>query len=183
MLDKIMEMVGGQAINAITEKAGISTDQAKQMLPFAQESLQEGLMSQVTGGNLDSVLGMFKSFTGGGLASNGLFGSLKAMFMKKVMTNMGLPESVAGLAAGAGMTSIIGGLTDQIKGAGDTDDIDASSLMSVLGGGEGMLGNVAGMLGGLAGNNSSVGDGGMMDNLKDAAKDKLGDIAGGFFSK
>jgi hypothetical protein len=60
MLDKIMEMVGGDAISAITEKAGISTDQAKQMLPFAQESLQEGLMSQVTGGNMDGVLDMFK---------------------------------------------------------------------------------------------------------------------------
>ena len=71
--------------NAITEKAGISTDQAKQMLPFAQESLQEGLMSQVTGGNLDGVLGMFKSFGGGGLESNSLFGSIKGMFMKKTV--------------------------------------------------------------------------------------------------
>lgn len=179
MLDKIMDMVGGDAINAITEKAGISTDQAKQMLPFAQESLQEGLMSQVTGGNMDGVLGMFKNFAGGNAASDGIFGSIKGMFMKKIMTNMGLPESVAGLAAGSGMSSIIGGLTSQIQGAGDTNDIDASSLMAVLGGGDagGIMGKAAGLLGGLTGGaDKAAGAGG---DVMDKAKDMLG----GFFGK
>ena len=180
MLDKIMNMVGGNAVEAITQKAGITTDQAIQMLPFAKESLQEGLVSQVAGGNLDGVLGMFKSFGSGGLENNSLFSSLKGMFMKKIMTNMGIPESIAALAAGSGMQSIVGGLTGMIKGAGETDEINASSLMSVLGGDAGgMLGNIAGMMGGA----EAAGDGGMMDNLKDAAKGKLGDIAGGFFGK
>ena len=177
MLDKIMEMVGGDAVAAMTEKAGISADQAKQMLPLAGESLQEGLMSQVTGGNVDGVLGMFKSFTGGGLENNGIFGSIKGLFMKKIMTNMGLPESVAGMVSGTGMTSIIGGLASKIQADGDTDDIDAGSLMNVLGGGSGgMLGAVTGMLGG-----AKDSGGGMMDSIKDAAAGKLGDIAGGLF--
>ena len=164
MLDKIMDMVGGDAISAMTEKAGISTDQAKGMLPLAGESLKEGLMSQVTGGNIDGLLGMFQSVTGGGLENNGIFGSIKNMFMKKVMTSMGLPESVAGLVAGSGMGSIIGSLAGKMKEHGDTDDIDAGSLMGVLGGDSGgMLGNIAGM--------------------KDAAMGKLGDIAGGLFGK
>ena len=177
MLDKIMEMVGGDAMNAMTEKAGISMDQAKQMMPFAQESLQEGLMSQVTGGNLDGVMGMFQSFTGGGLENNGLFGSIKNMFMQKVMTNMGIPESVAGLVAGSGMTSIVGSLAGKMQQHGDTNDIDADSVMNVFGGSEGMLGSLTGMLSG------SGNSGGMVDNLKDAATGKLGDIAGKFFGK
>ena len=176
MLDKIMEMVGGDAISAMTEKAGISADQAKQMLPLAGESLQEGLMSQVTGGNVDGVLGMFKSFTGGGLENNSIFGSIKGMFMKKIMTNMGLPESVAGLVSGTGMSSIIGGLASKIQADGDTDEIDAGSLMNVLGGGGGIMGAVTGMLGG-----AKDSGGGMMDSIKDAAAGKLGDIAGGLF--
>ena len=104
MLDKIMEMVGGDALNEMTSKAGISMDQAKEMLPLAQDSLQEGIMSQLTGGDKEGLLGMFTSAIGGGdgLMSNGIFGSIKGMFMKKIMTNMGLPESVAGLAAGSG---------------------------------------------------------------------------------
>ncbi len=176
MLDKIMEMVSGDALNAMTEKAGVSMDQAKQMLPLAGDSLQEGLISQVTGGNVDGVLEMFKSFTGGGLESNGIFGSIKNLFMKKVMTSMGLPESVAGLVAGSGMTSIIGNLAGKIQADGDTNNIDAASLMNVLGGGEGMLGTIAGMMGGNK-------EGGTMDSIKDSAIDKLGKFAGGLFGK
>ncbi|MFK7808527.1 MAG: hypothetical protein AB8F74_12050 [Saprospiraceae bacterium] len=183
MLDKIMDMVGGEAISAMTEKAGISTDQAKQMLPFAQESLQEGMMSQVTSGNLDGVLGMFKNFAGGNASNDGLFGNIQNMFAKKVMTNMGIPESIAGLAANSGLVSIVGNLTSKIKGAGDTDDIDASSLLSVLGQGDGaagLMGKAAGLLGGLTGggDDKSADQGNDMgDKLKDAAKDMLG----GFF--
>jgi len=176
MLDKIMEQLGEGVAKQIAGKAGVSLDQAKGMLPFAQESLQEGLMSQVTGGNLSGLLGMFQgaSAGGGGLMDNPIFVSIKAMFLKKIMTNMGLPESVAGLAAGTGLSSLIGGLAGKMVSHGDTDDIDAGSLMNVLGvGGDagGMLGKAAGMLGGLTGGGS--------DSPMDAAKDLLGGLMGG----
>lgn len=176
MLDKIMEQLGGGVAEQIAGKAGVSLDQAKGMLPFAQESLQEGLLSQVTGGNINGILGMFQGASGGdgGLMDNPIFSSIKGMFMKKVMTNMGLPESVAGLAAGTGMSSLISGLAGKMVAHGDTDDIDAGSLMGVLGvGGDagGLLGKAAGMLGGLTGG----GD----DSPMDAAKDLLGGLMGG----
>jgi len=190
MLDKIMEMVGGNALNEITSKTGVSMDQAQQMLPLAKESLEEGLMSQITGGNSEGILGMFNSVAGGGLANNGIFQSVKGMFMQKIMTSIGLPESVAGLAAGTGMTSMIGGITGLLKDDGDNDGIDMSNIMNVLGGG-----GAAGMLGSLMGGSG----GGLMDNLKDAAGgllggedkkeegggllDNLKDAAGGFFGK
>ncbi|MFK7775560.1 MAG: hypothetical protein AB8F94_25685 [Saprospiraceae bacterium] len=176
MLDKIMEQLGGGVAEQIAGKAGVSLDQAKGMLPFAQESLQEGLMSQVTGGNISGLLGMFQGASGGGggLMDNPIFGSIKGMFMKKVMTNMGLPESIAGLAAGTGMASLIGGLAGKMEAHGDTNDIDAGSLMNVLGvGGDagGMLGKAAGMLSGLTGGGN--------DSPMDAAKDLLGGLMGG----
>lgn len=179
MLDKIMDSIGGGVAEQIAGKAGISMDQAKGMLPFAQESLQEGLMEQVTGGNVSGLLGMFQGATGGGggLMSNGIFGGIKAMFMKKIMTNMGLPESVAGLAAGTGMSSMIGSLAGKMQEHGDTNDIDAGSLMGVLGvGGDagGMLGKAAGMLGGLTGGAADAGGG-----IMDAASDLLGGATGG----
>lgn len=176
MIDKILEMVGGDALNAMTSKAGIPMDQAKKMLPLAGESVQEGLMSAVSGGNLNGVLDMFKSADRGGLESNDLFAGIKNMFLQKVVTTLGLPKSVADLAANFGLSNIIGSLTGMIKADGDTDDIDAGSLMNVLGGDKGMLGNIAGSL--LGGK-----EGGIMDNLADAAKGKLGDIAGGLFGK
>lgn len=192
MLDKLMESFGGDVINQITEKAGISADQAKQVLPIAQESLQSGLMEQVTGGNVDGILGMFNSAGGDGLMSNSLFSGIKAQMMKGVMTKMGLPESVAGMVAGTGMSSIIGNLAGKLGGAGS---IDSAGLMSGLGlGGGGGLMDMAtnmakdkmGDLGGLGDKAGDVG-GGLMDKLGDAAKDglgdKLGDIAGGLFGK
>ncbi len=173
MLDKILEMVGGDAVNEMTSKAGISMDQAKEMLPLAGESLQEGLMSKLTGGDSAGVVGMFTSALSGGgsgLASNGIFGSIKGLFMKKIMTNMGLPESVAGLAAGSGMGSMISGLAGKMSADGDNDGIDASNIMNVLGGG----GGAAGLLGGLLGGSEGGSEGGLMGNLKEAAGGLLG---------
>ena len=91
MFDKIMEAVGGDALSQITSQAGVTPEQAKEMMPLAQESLQEGITSQLTSGNTDGLLGMFNSAGGGGLMSNGIFGTIKGLFMQKIMTKMGLP--------------------------------------------------------------------------------------------
>lgn len=159
-----MDSIGGDVISSITEKAGISNDQAKQVLPIAQDSLQSGLMEQVTGGGISNILGMFQS-KGDGLMSNPLFASIKNNIMKGVMTKMGLPESVAGLVAGSGLSSIVGSIAGKAQAAGDTDDIDESSIMSALGMGGGGGGGLGDMLGGMA-----------KDKLGDIAKDKLGGL-------
>lgn len=192
MLDKLMESFGGDVISQITEKAGISADQAKEVLPIAQESLQSGLMEQVTGGNMDGILGMFNSAGGNGLMNNPLFSGIKAQFMQGIMTKMGLPESVAGMVAGTGMSSIIGNLAGKFGGAGS---VDSNSLMSGLGlgGGGGLMDMATNMAKDKMGDLGGLGDkltgegGGLVDKLGDAAKgglaDKLGGIAGGLFGK
>ena len=190
MLDKIMEMVGGDALNEITSKAGISLDQAKQMLPFAKDSLEEGISQEVKTGNMENLLGMFNSAGSSGLMNNGLFGNIKNMFMKKIMTNMGLPESIAGLAANSGLGSIVGNLAGKLRADGDNDDVNMSNITNILGGG-----GAAGILGSLLGKG-----GGIMDSVKDVAGGLLGgdskkeeqgggllgglkDAAGGLFGK
>ena len=165
MLDKIMDMVGGDALESMTSKAGISLDQAKEMLPFAKDSLEEGLMTEVKSGNTDGLLGLFNSVAGGDLLNNGIFKMIKGLFMKKIMTNMGLPESVAGLAAGSGLGSIIGNLAGKMRDDGDHDGIDASNLMNVLG-----QGGAAGLLGNLMGGKG----GGLLDSVSDLAGNMLG---------
>lgn len=193
MLDKIMELVGGDALSEMVGKAGISMDQAKEMLPIAQESLEEGLMPEVTSGNTEGLLGLFNSAGGEGLMSNGIFGTIKQLFMGKIMSKLGLPESVAGLVAGSGLSSIFSGLAGKMKEDGDNDGIDASNIMSILGGGgaagmigsllggagdgaEGVLGGIKDAAAGLLGGKEEGGEeGGLLDNLKDAA--------GGLFGK
>jgi len=157
MLDKLMSSIGGDVVSGLVEKAGITTEQAQNVLPIAQESLQSGLMEQVTGGNVSGLLGMFNS-SGGDLANNSIFSGIKQTFMAGIMSKMGLPESVAGLVAGNGMESIVGKIGGQIAGEGG--QVDENSLMSGLG-----LG----------------GGGGLMDAAKGMAQGKLGDIAGGLF--
>ena len=156
MLDQLMGSIGGDLINSITEKAGISADQAKEVLPIATETLQSGLMKEAAGGNLSGILGLFNSAPGA-LAQNSLFGNLKSMFMKNIMTKLGLPEPIAAMVAGSGMESIIGGLAGKLGGAGN---ITQDSLLSNLG------------LGGTDG---------LMDAGKDMLKGKLGDLTGGLF--
>lgn len=197
MFDKIMEAVGGDALSQITSQAGVTPEQAKEMMPLAQESLQEGITSQLTSGNTDGLLGMFNSAGGGGLMSNGIFGTIKGLFMQKIMTKMGLPSSVAGLAAGAGMGSMIGGISNMLKADGDNDDISSTNIMNVLGGGgaAGMLGGLMGGAGALGGikdaaaglmGGATDGAGGALDGVKDVAAGLMGgatDGAGGLMDK
>jgi len=61
MLDKIMDSIGGGVAEQIAGKAGIPLDQATKMLPLAKESLTEGLMSEVSGGNVSGLLGLMTS--------------------------------------------------------------------------------------------------------------------------
>lgn len=187
MLDQLMNSIGGDVISSLTEKAGITAEQAEQIMPVAQETLQEGLMKEATSGNLEGILGMFNS--GSGLEGNGLFGSLKGMFLQNIMTKIGLPEPVAAIVAGTGLSGIIGGMAGKLGGAGN---ITQDGLMSGLGMGDaaGLMDAAKGLLGGDAGGivdaaKGLMGNGGKdaAGGALDAAKGKLGDIAGGLFGK
>ena len=154
MLDKLFESFGGDVISNLTEKAGITPDQAKEVLPIAQESIQSGLMEQVTSGNISGILGMFNS--GSGMASNPIFGSIKTMFMSSIMSKMGLPSGVASMVAGSGLENIMGNLTGALKG--DDGEVSQEGMMDKLG-----LG------------------GGIADMAKGVIGDKLGDLTKGLF--
>jgi len=154
MLDKLFESFGGDVVKNLTDKAGITTDQAKEVLPLAQESIQSGLMEQVAGGNISGILGMFNSVSG--ITDNPIFGSIKKMFLSSIMSKLGLPSGVANMVAGTGLESIMGNLTGALKG--DDGKVSEDGIMDKLG-----L------------------DGGIGNMAKGLLKDKLGDITGGLF--
>lgn len=154
MLGKLFESFGGDVINSLTEKAGITTDQAKEVLPIAQESIQSGLLEQVTSGNISGILEMFNS--GSSMSDNPIFGSIKSMFLSGIMSKLGLPSSVANIVAGDGLEGIMGNLTGALKE--NDGEVTEDGIMDKLG------------LGGEIG-----------DMAKNVLKDKLGDITGGLF--
>ena len=149
MLDKLMDSIGGDVIKTLTEKTGISTDQAKEVLPIATNTLQSGLMKEVTDGNISGILGMFNS-QGDGMTNNPIFKMIQQQFVGNLMSKMGLPESLAGMVSGSGLNSIIGGLAGKM-GGGDSGEVTKDSMMSSLGLGGGLEDMAKGLLKGQLG--------------------------------
>ncbi|MTB49997.1 hypothetical protein [Lewinella sp. W8] len=162
MLDSIIDLVKDQALSTITEKAGIDLGQAEKTLPLAQESITDGLMGAVSGGNVDGILDMLKSATGssagGGLLNNMVYKGIAGSFVSKATSALGLSEGVASTISSVVLPMIMEKIGGAAQAAGDTNDIDASSVMDALGldagsllgqlGGSGdLLGKAAQMLG------------------------------------
>ncbi len=145
MLDSLLDGIKGQVASAISEKAGIDLGQAEQTVPLAGESIKEGLMGAVSGGDLSGIMGMF---SGGDMAQSSVFQTIATTFMGKL----------GGLGIGGGSASMISAMAlpmimNKIKGAASNDagEVSQDGLMSVLGGGGGALGAITGALSGGAG--------------------------------
>jgi len=159
MLDNLLDGLKDNFAGAVAEKAGVSMDQATSMFPIAKDAVSSGLMEKVSGGGISDILGMFNG--GGDAPSGGIMDTIKAQITKGIMTKMGLPESIAGLAAGAGAGNLLGGLGDMLKG--DDGQVSESGLMDKLGGGA--IGDIA------------------KDMLKDKLGGGIGGAIGGLFGK
>lgn len=162
MLDSIIGAVKGQVVSAITEKTGLNVGQAEQAVPLAQESVTEGITNAISGGNVDGIVGMLQSAVGGGgggggLVQNMVYKSIAGNFIGKLTSKLGLGEGMAGTISSIALPMIMSKLGGATQAAGDTEGIDAGSMMSALGldagsllgggGAAGMLGKAAGMLG------------------------------------
>lgn len=166
MLDSILGAVKGQVSSAIAEKTGLDLGQAEQAIPLAGESITEGITGALSGGNVDGILGMLKSATGGGdgggLVQNMLYKGIAGNFINKATSALGINEGVASTISSLALPMIMNKIGSATQAHGDTDDIDQSSLMGALGldagsllsglaggGAAGdLLGKAAGMLGG-----------------------------------
>lgn len=182
MLDSIMDAVKGQVVSAIAEKTGLDVGQAEKTLPLAQESVTEGITSAISGGNVDGILGMLTSAVsggggeaagGGGLLQNMVYKGIAGNFISKATASLGLDEGIAGTVSSLVLPMIMNKIGGATQAAGDTDGIDAGSMMSALGldagdllsglagGGQAgdLLGKAAGMLGDATSQGKSTGGG------------------------
>ena len=172
MLDSLLDGIKGQVASAVSEKAGIDLGQAEQTVPLAGESIKEGLMGAVSGGDISGILGMF---SGGDMQQSSIFQSIASTFMGKL----------GGLGIGGGSASMISSLAlpmimNKIKGAASDDSgaVSQDGLMSLLGGGGGgALGAITGALGGGGGALGAI-TGALSGGAKDAA-DGAGGLLGG----
>jgi hypothetical protein len=162
-----MDAVKGQVVSAIAEKTGLAAGQAEQALPIAQESITEGIMGAVSGGNVDGILGMLTSAVsgggdaGGGLVQNMVYKGIAGNFISNITSKLGVSEGIAGTLSSVALPMIMNKIGGATQAAGDTDGIDSDSMMSALGLDAGSL------LGGLAG-------GGAAGDMLGKAADMLG---------
>ena len=171
MLDSIMSAVKGQVLNQVTAATGLNLGQAEQTIPLAQDSVTEGLTGAVSSGNVDGILGMLKSATGGsagggGLMSNMVYQGIASSFVGKLTSSLGLGEGVAAKVAGVALPLIMSKIGGATQAAGDSDGIDAGSLMSVLGMDTGgLLGGASKILGGNKDDDGKDGGGGLLGGI------------------
>lgn len=169
MLDSILSAVKGQAAAAIAEKTGLNLGQAEQALPLAGESVTEGITSAISGGNVEGIVGMLQSAVGGGeggggLVQNMVYKGIAGNFIQKATSALGLDEGIAGTISGIALPMIMSKLGGATQSAGDTDGIDAGSLMDTLGLDSGsLLKGAAGKL--LGGGGGEGGGGGLLGGL------------------
>lgn len=178
-----MDAVKGQVVSAVAEKTGLDVGQAEQTLPLAQESITEGIMGAVSGGNVDGIVGMLQSAVGGGdgggLVENMVYKGIAGNFISKVTSGLGLSEGIAGTLSSVALPMIMSKIGGATQAAGDTDDIDAGSMMDALGLDAGsLLGGLAG--GGAAGDLLGKAAGMLGDNKGDGGGGLLGKIGGMF---
>lgn len=199
MLETIFNSIGGNVVNAIAEKSGVTVDQAKEILPLAQETVQAGFMEQVTSGNVAGITSLFNS-NETDMENNSIFSGIKNALVSSIVSKMGLPESVAGIAA----TSCIGNVVNEISGIAKDEsgavtetgfmqkfgvtatvikDVSAPTVTEDVSVTEGVATVTEGVSKVVEDVSSTVKDGvgKVTENVTDAVKNKIGKITGGAF--
>ena len=135
MLDQLLGAAKSQVIGAITEKTGMGADQAESAFPLAKESITEGIMGAVSGGDISGIMGMLSG--GGDMASSGLFNSISSGFITKLTSKLGIPESMAAMVSSTALPMLM----NKVKGgvSNDAGEVSQEGIMAALGGGNGMM--------------------------------------------
>lgn len=136
MLDSLLDGLKGQVASTIAEKTGLDLGQAEQAIPVAKDSIVDGVMGAVGGGNVSGVLDMLKGAVGGGgggLVENMVYKSIAGNFINKATSSLGLSDDMASSISGLALPMILSKVGGAAQEAGDTDEIDQSSVMSALG--------------------------------------------------
>lgn len=160
MLDSILDGLKGQVATTLVEKTGLDLGQAEQAIPVAKESITDGLTSAISGGNVGGILDMLKGATGGdagGLMQNMVYKGIAGNFISKATSALGISEGVATSVSSLALPMILNKIGGAAQQAGDTDEIDQSSVMSALGlDAGGLMGKAKDLLGGGGGGLGSL---------------------------
>ncbi len=147
MLDSILNSAKGELLNQLGSKFNLNPDQAGKTVDAAKKSVTDGLLKEVTSGNVNGLVNLFngKSPVQGNPIVNGIAQQLVTSLVQKV----GLNQQVAGTVS----NFVVPFIVSKISGSKPSGGFNSGDLTSLLGGGIGdkiksaVGGNVGGTLG------------------------------------
>lgn len=147
MLDTILNSAKDELLGQLGSKFNLNSDQAAKTADAAKKSITDGLMKEVSSGNIDGLVNLFsgKASTAGNPIVDGIAKQLVTNLIQKV----GLNQQIAGTVSAFVIPFLISKITGSKKEGFGADDIT-----SMLGGGIGdkIKSTLGGKLGGALGN-------------------------------
>lgn len=152
MLDNILNSAKGELLNQLGSQFNLNPDQAGKTVDVAKKSVADGLLKEVTSGNINGLVSLFngKSPAAGNPIVNGIAQQLVTSLVQKV----GLNQQVAGTVSNFVVPFLVSKISGSKQGGFGADDITsmigggvADKLKSAIGGQGGIGGALGKMFG------------------------------------
>ena len=135
MLEELFNLVKQNSNETVINNPAVPNEHNNDVMAEATNSIAGGFQNILSGGGLQSILGLFKggaSTSGGGnsLTSNPIVSMITGHFMNKLMSKFGMNSGAASGVAGSLIPSVLGSLINKTNDSNDS----SFSLQGILGG-------------------------------------------------
>lgn len=141
MLNTIVKNIAPEVLSAMTGKFGLNQEMGNKAVDTTKESLQEGVSSEISKGNLDGLLSMFNG--GGTGEGNNTFQNLSSKLSGDYIQKLGLSPDTASQISHYVLPLVLNKISAMLGGK-----VDRESLTNALSTG-GLLSKAGDLLGGL----------------------------------
>ncbi|MEO0403782.1 MAG: hypothetical protein AAF193_02825 [Bacteroidota bacterium] len=148
MLDQLLSAAKGQIGDVLSDQ-GIGTDKIDDIAGISQDAVKEGVMEQVSAGNLDGIMSLFSGKEEAN-SGNPIVSSMISSFAGMATEKLGLDGGKAGGIASAVIPMIVGLIQSKMSGEGSGDTSDLLSSLGLDSGG--LMDKAKDLLGGGLGN-------------------------------
>lgn len=128
MIDKIFSTVKGELAKQLGSKFQLEAPQAEKVIAASKESIQTGLMKEVSSGNVNGLLNLFNGKTS--MQGNPLVSGLATQLIGSLTSKVGLNKQMASSVGNFIVPYIMGKLADNKPAGG----FDVASLTNLVGG-------------------------------------------------
>lgn len=156
MLDTILSSAKGELLNQLGSQFNLNPDQANKTVDTAKKTVADGLMKEVTSGNVSGLLDIFNA-KAPGATNNPIVGGIVQQLVTNLVQKVGLNQQMASTVSNFVVPFILGKVAGSKQGG-----FSASDLTGMLGGGGGVADKIGSVLGGKEGLGGKLGGLGKM---------------------